>query len=608
MPRDKFAAMAQRANMANANPTETASGTSAEGSPPQQPQQPQQPHSQQQPQPQQQQQPQQPQTVAPQAAAGPPKRDKMAALAARQQTQQQAAGTSVASVPAPATTTTATTTTATATATTLVAPLPKRDKMAALAARSMVPPTSSSSSTTTNITTDGASVATNHNPQPQQQQQPQPQPQPQCGGDDNDDDDKGNIPATAVTSPRNPSADTTNTVELTKNSTGSQIDSNENTTGSREETEAMDGDVESKTEPKNMPPPADAKNDIHSKNNSDTNSNENENENEAVSLEEKEATDDPNGKGGDNFSDAFVSIKRSKSAMQTMRVPADCVEAENFKPLPNGDCGDGVTNPYDNEEVPDKFWSQRRRLFTLFDNGIRLDKESWYSVTPEAIANHIGAHLLSNRENAIVLDPFCGCGGNAIAFARMEEVKLVVCIDKDHDKLKMAASNAAVYKIPTEKMVFIHDNAARILSLYKNKTIATTTEPAEGNAAKSPETSPEGFRIGGIELLPEAIDCVFLSPPWGGIDYGKVGKRNYTLKCINIDGIEENTQMDGESILKRAADALGQDGPIALFLPRNINGVALGRSVLRAGYDCPMVLEKNVLNGKLKTVTAYIGL
>jgi len=308
------------------------------------------------------------------------------------------------------------------------------------------------------------------------------------------------------------------------------------------------------------------------------------------------------GVGISDFSDAFILIKRSKSAKKPTKVVADSVE--NFKPLSNGDCGDGITNPYDNKEVADKFWSQRRRLFTLFDNGIQLDKESWYSVTPEAIANHISAHLVSNRENAIILDPFCGCGGNAIAFARMEEVKLVVCIDKDLEKLKMAASNATIYNISTEKMVFIHDNAANILSLYDNKILA---KKSEGNLIKNKEASGI-FKIGGTELLPEAIDCIFLSPPWGGLDYEKIGKRNYTLQCINVDGIEENTQMDGEDILNRAAKALGQDGPIALFLPRNINGVALGRSVLRAGYDCPMVLEKNVLNGKLKTVTAYIGL
>ncbi|OEU13323.1 hypothetical protein FRACYDRAFT_209656 [Fragilariopsis cylindrus CCMP1102] len=249
---------------------------------------------------------------------------------------------------------------------------------------------------------------------------------------------------------------------------------------------------------------------------------------------------------------------------------------ENFRPLPNGDCGDGICNPYDNNEVPDKFWSQRRRLFKLFDEGIQLDKESWFSVTPEAIANHISSHLVNNCEDTIVLDPFVGCGGNAIAFARLDEVKLVVCVDKDRSKLLKAAHNAAIYGIPPEKI-----------------NMSTTSKE---------------FKIGGVELLPDNIDVIFLSPPWGGMDYAKVGKRNYTLRCIKIDGIEENTTLDGDDLLNKAADALGKGAPIGLFLPKNINGISLGRSVLRAGYDCPMVMEKNVLNGKLKTVTAYVGL
>ena len=153
-------------------------------------------------------------------------------------------------------------------------------------------------------------------------------------------------------------------------------------------------------------------------------------------------------------------------------------------------------------------------------------------------------------------------------------------------------------------MVFLHDNAGRVLSCYdRGKLIKITV----GETFKI-EGIKEKFNIGGLELLPDYINCIFLSPPWGGIDYGKVGKRNYTLDYIRVDGIEQNSVMDGDGILNSAAKAIGRNGPIAYFLPRNINGVALGRSVLRAGYNSPLVLEKNVLNGKLKTVTAYIGL
>merc|ERR1712137_1485749 len=135
-------------------------------------------------------------------------------------------------------------------------------------------------------------------------------------------------------------------------------------------------------------------------------------------------------------------------------------------------------------------------------------------------------------------------------------------------------------------MVFIHNNAGLVLSFYEGGKLRNRSSDCETNGNTDPT---ESFKIGDIELLPETIDCIFLSPPWGGMDYAKVGKRNYTLQCIKVDGIEEHSEMDGEDILIGAAKALGEDAPIALFLPKNINGVALGRSVLTAGYSCPLV-------------------
>ncbi len=66
-----------------------------------------------------------------------------------------------------------------------------------------------------------------------------------------------------------------------------------------------------------------------------------------------------------------------------------------YRALADGDCGDGVTNPHPKDFVADKFWAQRRRLFSRFDEGVQLDKESWYSVTPEAVAEHIASRVVS---------------------------------------------------------------------------------------------------------------------------------------------------------------------------------------------------------------------
>lgn len=66
-----------------------------------------------------------------------------------------------------------------------------------------------------------------------------------------------------------------------------------------------------------------------------------------------------------------------------------------------------------------KYWRQRYSLFSRFDDGILMDEEGWYSVTPEAIAAAHAARAtsLAGRGCPLVLDGFAGVGGNAIQFA-----------------------------------------------------------------------------------------------------------------------------------------------------------------------------------------------
>jgi trimethylguanosine synthase len=84
-----------------------------------------------------------------------------------------------------------------------------------------------------------------------------------------------------------------------------------------------------------------------------------------------------------------------------------------------------------------KYWHRRFNLFSRFDEGIKLDEgnryifadmskrenfrccqrsffaESWYSVTPEQIAKHIAQRCKCD----VIVDGFCGAGGNSIQFA-----------------------------------------------------------------------------------------------------------------------------------------------------------------------------------------------
>lgn len=95
-------------------------------------------------------------------------------------------------------------------------------------------------------------------------------------------------------------------------------------------------------------------------------------------------------------------------------------------------CASRTRSPY--PHVPNKYWGQRYRYFSKYDDGVALDTEGWYSVTPEAIARHIAERVCCD----VVVDPFVGCGGNAIQFALV--CHLVIAIDTDPAKLELARS------------------------------------------------------------------------------------------------------------------------------------------------------------------------
>ena len=78
-------------------------------------------------------------------------------------------------------------------------------------------------------------------------------------------------------------------------------------------------------------------------------------------------------------------------------------------------------NNYVNEEAPDshhlkKFHKHRYYLFSKFDRGVKIDEESWYSITPENVAKHVANRVCSvfSEQNTNAMDGFCGVGGNLI--------------------------------------------------------------------------------------------------------------------------------------------------------------------------------------------------
>jgi hypothetical protein len=82
---------------------------------------------------------------------------------------------------------------------------------------------------------------------------------------------------------------------------------------------------------------------------------------------------------------------------------------------------DGVTAPEEEKGDPKidenhcsaqskKFYRKRRYLFSKYDFGIKLDDESWYSVTPESVGEYIAERVASTfpGQEVNVLDAFAG--------------------------------------------------------------------------------------------------------------------------------------------------------------------------------------------------------
>jgi len=298
----------------------------------------------------------------------------------------------------------------------------------------------------------------------------------------------------------------------------------------------------------------------------------------------------------------------------------------------------------------EKYWAQRRRLFRRFDAGIQLDTEGWYSVTPEIIADHVAQRAVEScKKGMVLLDAFCGCGGNSIAFGKRHDIAQVVCVDTDRSKLEKAAHNASLYDIPKEKLIFVECNSAFLLQYcYKNGTFVLDQPTCSLPPYLPPPVMPtttSGYRIGGLDMLPRHIDAVFMDPPWGGVDYEVLGKNGYDLqKNMKIqvsppeetyeadgDGVGDDffdsfagppksqkarkaqfnqktdgVYMDGMQLLKVAAEATSSH-LVMYDLPRNTSKTSLGKCALGAGYRGNIKLEEHYLNGRLKTVTAYMG-
>ncbi|KAI0831980.1 S-adenosyl-L-methionine-dependent methyltransferase [Trametes gibbosa] len=238
-------------------------------------------------------------------------------------------------------------------------------------------------------------------------------------------------------------------------------------------------------------------------------------------------------------------------------------------------------------QVPEqlqKYYSQRERYFSLYSSGCLLDEEGWYSVTPERVADQIADRCRCD----VILDAFCGVGGNAIAFARTCE--RVIALDVSPIRLALARHNAALYGVQDRIEFVLGDFLSFARSLQ---------------TARSPE--------GGTQSSKRKIDVVFLSPPWGGPSYiaGSPTKPRAATTLSSPEdttnnahaefGLESIGPIHGRDLFKVAREITKN---VAYFLPRNTNLEEISQLV---SPEEKVEVEEEWMGSKLKALTCYYG-
>ncbi|MCD7447814.1 hypothetical protein HAX54_035291 [Datura stramonium] len=259
-----------------------------------------------------------------------------------------------------------------------------------------------------------------------------------------------------------------------------------------------------------------------------------------------------------------------------------------------------------------KYWVQRYDLFLRYDQGIKMDEEGWFSVTPEQIAVRHAVRC----GGGVVIDGFAGVGGNAIQFATM--CHHVIAIDIDPRKIAMAFENAKIYGVE-DHIEFIvgdffqlapslkHETKACYISMgwiaaywiidYVFCTFTNQYVLSKVRVFRFPKDHKmrplQGF-LGILHVQKIQGNVVFLSPPWGGPAYR--AKESFTLDSLK--------PKNGYSLFQ-VAQSIAPN--VIMYLPRNVDLLQVEELSWLSSPPLKVEIEENMLHGRLKSITAYFG-
>ncbi len=283
-----------------------------------------------------------------------------------------------------------------------------------------------------------------------------------------------------------------------------------------------------------------------------------------------------------------------------------------------------------------KYFDQRYRLFSLFDKGVVMDREGWFSATPELIAQHTAVRcsralrvLSADRvppppippsvsvpvpvpiqaSALCVYDAFGGCGGNAIALANCStpsSAMSVLVSDIDPMKVSAIRTNASIYGVRCDSIDL--DSSGGCLHACVGDAFAIMIAMRDGDGEVIQRSFPLAYTYtGGIGSpgrnitdtgVAPGVGIILLSPPWGGVGYSdKVFDLSSDMP-LTSGGVT----YDGYTLLELAAQAAPA---VVYLLPRNTPTAQIIMAAQRVNMPC--VVENACMYKKNKMKVAYFG-
>lgn len=200
------------------------------------------------------------------------------------------------------------------------------------------------------------------------------------------------------------------------------------------------------------------------------------------------------------------------------------------------------------------YYMRRHKLFSKYDEGIKLNNEQWHSVTPEKVAKQVASRTAQVYPNSRhVIDAFGGAAGNTIQFALNESFSRVGYVEMNPEVFDLATNNARIYDVD-QNIDFVQCN------------------------------------FFDYECEKDENIVIFASPPWGGTDY-----KNSEIWDMHA------AKPSIPSILEHARKITPN---ICIFLPRNTSEEDL-RSLRQSNES--LLIEYLYLAGYCQGLCAYFN-